>query len=286
MKNKNNSNWLKYLDDDVACAYETRIPQGNSSRNLAIIPFGFGVVACGMGVFMADHAAVGKVAFWDNLVVWFGLGLALYCISISIAMTLWKWKWTAVQMGLMSICAISFYYSFSMPSIVSTVLYGDVQIEIRFLIFLFSLVFNLYWVVITIKKCRVIWGDESLRGMVWIHYKNAVVHRQSGAKAAMDQVGLKIHPPVWAIIGATLLIIPFYPFVWSKNPLFFQGIHFVHVVAIIAQVVTILGLIASVMSFMLVFYYPAKIQRMTGKPVLIDMMAPAKAPIPSRGLFE
>lgn len=281
MRKQKASDLNKYLDDDLACAYETRIPEGFSSRNLSFLPWGMGIVLCGMGVFMAHDAALGKEAFWSNPVVLFGIGLALYCIFIGLAMVFGHWRWTAVQMGLLGFCVVSFFFTGSGASLVGILLYGTTPFEIKALVFGLSLAWNGYWVYVAIRGCQAIWADESLRQSVWVSYRDTVVYRQFSAKAAIEQIGIKIHPNNLTMKLALLLIVPL---VWWRQELSaLFGVPFIHVFLVLfGQSVMVMGLILPVICLMLMIYYPLKIQLATGKPVLLDMMAPAAAPVPSQ----
>jgi hypothetical protein len=271
----------KYLDSDSACAYETRIPDGYSSRDMAFLPFLFGILFCGVGVFMADDAALGKVGFWSNPVVLLGIGLALSCNIIGASMLFRRWRWTATQMGINGLFVLTFFYLLSGASLSGILFYGSSPFDVKVLVFFLSLAWNGYWIHLTIRGCRAIWADESLRQRVWVDYKDAVVYRRSAAKAAMDKVGLKPHPGNLTMVFVFFLMIPF---IWWRAELSaYFGVPFVHVfVAIIGQSVAVMGWIFPVLSFMLMIYYPQKIKRSTGKAVLFDMMAPANAPIPSQ----
>ena len=114
-----------------------------------------------------------------------------------------------------------------------------------------------------------------------MNYRDAVVYRQFGAKAAMEKVGLKPHPGSLTMVLMFFLMIPV---IWWRAELsVFFGVPFVHVfLAFIGQSVTVMGWIFPVLSAMLMIYYPLKIQQVTGKPILLDMMTPATAPIPSQ----
>ena len=279
MKKKSNPALDKYLDDDWACAYENRIPEGWSSRDLAFLPILCGILFGGLGVFMAHDAAMEKVLFWSNPVVLFGIGLSFYCNLIGLAMFFGKWRWKALQMGVIGVCGIAFYYSLSVASLTSTLLYGNAPLETTLLVAALSLIWNGYWAYLTIQGCRAIWADELLRQRVWVNYRDAVVYRQFGAKAGIEQLGIKIHPNNLTMIFAIFLIAPFAYWRQELSALF--GVSFVHVLlALFGQLVMVLGLIVTVLSFMLMIYYPLRIKRETGKPVLLDMMAPANAPIP------
>lgn len=280
MKNFNSA-LEKYLDDELACSYETRIPEGFASRNLAFLPFIFGILFCGTGVFMADDAAVGKVAFWSNPMVLFGIGLAIYCNLIGLAMFFGRWQWTAIQMGLIGLFVSTFFYMLSGASLSGILFYGTAPLEIKALVLALSLIWNGYWIHATMRGCRNIWADEALRQSVWVNYRDAVVYRQFGAKAAMDRVCLKPHPGTLTMVFVLFLMLPF---IWWRAELSaFFGVPFVHVfLAFLGQSVTVMGWIFPVLSAILMIYYPLKIQRATGKKVLLDMMAPATAPIPSQ----
>lgn len=279
MKRKKTSDLNKYLDDDQACAYDTRIPAGHSSRDWSFLPFGFGILLCGLGVFMAHDGAMNQVAFWSNPVVLIGVGLASYCNFIGLVMFFGRWRWTALQMGMMGFCFIASYYSISGASLADILLYGTAPLEIKLLVFALSLSWNGYWVYVTILGCRAIWADESLRQSVWVSYRDAVVYRQFGAKAAMERVGIKIHPNRLTMIFAFSLIAPLV--LWRQELSALFGVPFVHVfLALFGQLLMVMGWIGTVLPIMLMLYYPLKIQRMTGKIVLLDMMAPATAPIP------
>lgn len=278
MKKQNNSGLNKYLDDEVACAYETRIPEGHSSRDWAFLPFVFGILLCGIGIFMANDAAMGRVAFWSNPVVLLGIGLALYCTLVGLSMFFGRWRWTAIQMSLLGFCVLSFYYAFSWASLADILLYGSAPLEIKTLVVSLSFGWNAYWVFVTVRGCRAIWADELLRQRVWVNYKHAVVYRQFGAKAAMEKVGVNIHPNNLIMVLAFLLILPLAW--WRKELSVLFGVPFIHIVGILGQSVMVMCLILPIISLMLMIYYPVKIQRATGKPVLLDMMAPATAPIP------
>jgi len=283
MKNQVKTTLDKYLDDGWACAYENRIPEGWSSRNLAFLPILCGILFGGMGVFMAHDAAMEKVPFWSNPAVLFGIGLSFYCNFIGLAMFVGKWGWTALQMGALGICGITFYYSLSVASLTSTLLYGNAPLRTTLLIAALSLIWNGYWAYRTVQGCRAIWADELLRQRVWVNYRNAVVYRQFGAKAGIEQLGIKIHPNSSIMIFAIFLIAPLTYWYQDLSRLF--GVSFVHVLlALFGQVVMVLGLVVTVLSFMLMIYYPLKIKRETGKSVLLDMVAPANAPIPNQSL--
>lgn len=270
----------KYLDGEFACAYETRIPEGFSSRHIAFLPVIFGLMY-GMGIFMAHDAAMGKVVFWSNPVVLFGVGLALYCNFVALWMFFLRWRWTAMQSGLLIIaCLPAVYYSFSGAGLAEILLYGTAPLEIKALVFGVSLAWNGYWVYAIIRGCRAIWADESLRQHVWVSYRDAVVYRRSGAKAAMEQVGIKIYPGNLTVIFSILLILPLAW--WSKDVSSLFGVPVIHLIGLLGQSVMVIGWTGTVLSIMLMIYYPFKIQRITGKPVLFDMMAPATAPIPSQ----
>jgi len=280
MKKNTNSDLKKYLDDEVACAYETRIPDGFSSRHMAFVPFVFGLMY-GVGIFMAHDAAMGKVAFLSNPVVVFGWVLALYCNLIGLLMFFLRWRWTAMQSGLLMIgCFPAVYYSFSGAGLADILLYGTAPLEIKALVFGFSIIWNGYWVYAIIRGCGAIWNDESLRQSVWVSYKDAVVYRRSGAKAAMDQVGIKIYPGNLTVILSILLILPLAW--WRKDVSALFGVPVVHVIGVLGQSVMVMGWTGTVLPLMLMIYYPLKIQRATGKPVLFDMIAPPTAPIPSK----
>lgn len=280
MRKQNILDLEKYLDDEVACAYETRIPEGFSSREMAFLPIIFGLMY-GVGIFMAHDAAMGKVAFWSNPVVLFGVALALYCNLIGLWMFFSRWNWTAIQPGLLMIgCLPAVYYSFSGAGLADIVLYGTATLEIKLIAFTLSLAWNGYWVYVTVRGCQAIWADESLRQRVWVSYRDAVVYRRSGAKAAMDQVGIKIHPNNLTVILGILLILPLAWWRIEVSALF--GVPIIHVIGVVGQSILVMGWIGTVLPFMLMLYYPLKIQRTTGKPVLFDMMAPATAPIPSQ----
>lgn len=281
MRKQGKSALDKYLDDDWACAYENRIPKGWSSRDLAFLPILCGILFGGMGVFMAHDAAMEKVLFWSNPAVLFGIGLSFYCNLIGLVMFFGNWRWTALQMGVIGVCGIAFYYSFSVASLTSTLLYGNAPFETTLLVASLSLTWNGYWAYLTIQGCRAIWADKLLRQRVWVSYRDAVVYRQFGAKAGIEQLEIKIHPNSPIMIFAVFLIAPLTYWRHELSALF--GVSFVHVLlALFGQLVMVLGLIVTILSFMLMIYYPLKIKRQTGKPVLLDMMAPATAPIPSQ----
>jgi len=269
----------KYLNGDVACAYETRIPEGFSSRNLAFLPFIFGLLVCGIGVFMAHDAAMGKVAFWSNPVVLFGVGLAFYCNLLGLSMFFFRWQWTATQSGLLMIgCLPTVYYAFSGAGLADILIYGIAPRETKILIFVLSFAWNAYWVFVTVRGCKAIWSDESLRQSVWVKYKNATIYRRSGAKAAMDKLGIKIHPNTLTMVLTILFLIPL--FWWRTEISAVFGVPIVHIVGVLGQSVMVMGWIAAALAFMLMIYYPLKIKRATGKPVLFDMKTRANDPIP------
>ena len=282
MKKKSKPALDKYLDDDWACAYENRIPEGWSSRDLAFLPILCGVLLGGMGVFMAHDAAMEKVLFWSNPVVLVGVGLALYAALLGLSMYFLRWRSTAVQSGLVMLAAMPlFYYAFSGASLADILLYGSAPFEIKTLLFIISLAWNGYWAYVTIRGCESIWTDESLRQSVWVIYRNAVVYRRSGAKAAIEQKGVRIHPNNLTMVLAVLLIIPLVW--WQKDLSALFGVPFVHVLlALFGQFATVIGWICTILFFMLMIYYPLKIRSATGKTVLFDMAAPAKAPVPSQ----
>jgi len=270
----------KYLNDDLACAYETRIPEGYSSRNLAFLPLIFGLMY-GVGIFMAHDAAMNKVAFWLNPVVLFGIGLALYCFLISLWMFFLKLNWTATHFGVLIVgCLPALYYSFSGAGLADILLYGTAPFGIKLLVLVLSLAWNGYWMYMTFRGCRAIWNDTSLRKMVWVSYKDAVVYRRSAARVAMNQVNIKLHPNHLTVIFGILMITPLFWWRTEFSELF--GVPIIHIIGIVGQSIMVIGLTFPIMGFMLMIYYPIKIQRATGKPVLFDMLAPANAPIPSQ----
>lgn len=282
MRKQGKSALDKYLDDDWACAYENRIPKGWSSRDLAFLPILCGILFGGMGVFMAHDAAMEKVLFWSNPVVLLGVGFALYANLLGLAMYFSRWQSTAIQSGLVTLSGMpSSFYAFSGASLADILLYGSAPFEIKALLFIFSLAWNGYWAYMTIRGCQAIWADESLRRSVWVNYRDAVVYRRSGAKAAIEQKGIQIHPNNLTLILAVLLITPLVW--WQKDLSAIFGVPFVHVfLALFGQFAMAIACVFTVLSFMMMIYYPLKIRRATGKIVLFDMAAPTKAPVPDQ----
>lgn len=283
MRKQGNLALDKYLDDDWACAYENRIPEGWSSRDLAFLPILCGILLSSAGIFLAHDAAMDKVPFWSNPVVLVGVGLGLYANLLGLSMYFLRWRSTAVQSGLVILAAMSlFYYAFSGASLADILLYGSAPFEIKTLLFIFSLAWNGYWAYVTIRGCQAIWTDESLRKSVWVSYRDAVVYRRSGAKAAIEKKGIRIHPSNLTMVLAFFLIIPLAW--WQKNLSALFGVPFVHVFLVLfGQFAIVICWICTVLFFMVMIYYPLKIKRETGKPVLFDMMAPANAPVPTQG---
>lgn len=259
--------------------YTRRVPEGSSSRQLALLPATLGVLCDGLGIFLADDVAGGRVLFWSNPAVWFGVLHALYCFAIAAWMFFGRWVWTAPQMGLMSLCMLGVLYTLNLGSLTGVILYGTASPVVKTGLLLASFVWYGFWGWHVLRRCRAIWANETLRRQVWVRYETATVYRQFGAKDAADRLGMQFHPSNKVFIAAFLLLIPMVW--WYRELATFFGVNFVHLLLLLAApAVSVLGLTFTVFTTMMMLVYPAKIVAETGKPVLVDMMTPADAPVP------
>lgn len=259
--------------------YTRRVPQGWGPRDIAFAPALLAVVATGGGMFMAHDAAMGRVHFWLNPVVLFGLAHIVFCLAVAAWMFWGRLLWTAPQMGLASMAMLGLPYLIHFASLLSICLYSPAPSISKGALLLLSLAWHVWWVMDVAKKCRLIWADESLHRQVWIVYEPAFVYRQYGAKDAMERVGLRLYPSNWTLIVAFGLVIPL---VWWRAELSAHfGVPFIHVfMAMLGGSVGVLGLTFVTVAAVMMLAYPARGTAATGKPVLVDTMTPAGAERP------
>lgn len=260
-------------------AYASRVAEGWDARQIAFMPAFIAVLGSGVGVFMAHDATMGRIPFWSNAVVWFGLIHMGFFVAFAAWMRWGRLIWTAPEMGLASQCLLSIPYGFHFASLWATCFYGSAPTWIRVALVATSLIWHGWWIAHVVKRCQAIWRDPSLRQRVWVCYEPAFVYRQFGAKDAFERVGLRFYPRTAAMVAALFVLILL---VWWRRELStLFGVPFIHVFGILfSPIVTVLGLTFSVFAAMMMLVYPAKIVAETGKPVLVDMMTPADAPVP------
>lgn len=265
--------------------YKQRIPEGSSSRELAFLPAGLVLLCDGLGIFLAHDSTMDRVPFWSNIAVWLGIAHAAYCFVVAGWMFLGRWIWTAPQMGLTMQSILSMAYFMNIASLMGTCLYGSAPLSARMGLLVASIAWYGWWGAHALKECQAIWADESLRKRVWVRYELATVYRRSAAKEAMDKAGLRFHPTNTVIVLFLLLLIPLCW--WRQELSTYFGVPFIHVLAVFfSPSVSVLGANAALVTFMLMMVYPAKLVAETGKPVLLDMITPANAPLPEAGLAK
>lgn len=266
-------------EQDAPWAFERRVALGWGPRDMAFMPALLAFLASGIGIFMAHDSAMERVPFWSNPAVWFGVIHLGFCFAAAAWMRWGRLTWTAPQMGLATQCLLSLPYMLHFSSLWGVCFYGTAPMWARTGIFLTSVAWHGWWIAHVVQKSRAIWADDSLRQRVWVRYEPTFVYRRSGAKAAMDRVKLRMHPSTGVVVGIFLLIIPL--MWWRAELSAYFGVPFVHIfMALLGGPTGIIGLTAALAAFMLMMYYPAKLLAETGKPVLVDMVTPANAPIP------
>jgi hypothetical protein len=258
--------------------YAARTPEGASSRAYAFAPLLTAILVYGMGLFLTDDVSP-STPFLSNGVVWIGLINACGCLLVWAWMFWGRWVWTAPQMGIFGITALfAFLYAFQLGPVTSMVVYGNAPIGARVLVLIAFFLWHGWWVRYTWRYCAKLWDDVATRDRIWIRYDCATVYRRSAAKAALDALGFKWHPGPITIVSSGLLVVPML--------LFRRELVAYFDIAIQPMVVLVGGMAAFTLfttaltaGIALYFYYPAILVKETDKPVLVDQMTAANAPI-------
>lgn len=257
--------------DNSPWSYSARIPEGWSSRSLAVIVFSLGLVGDSLGIFLAHDAGQGRVDFWSNFAVLLGLFHLIYCACIGSAMLLGRWVLTAPQAGLIAISLLSVSYFLQGASALGIVFYSSASVSGRIAIAAWFFGWHGWWVWSTVKGCRRIWQDRTLRDSVWVQYDMATVYRREVAKQAMAKVKMPI------FVGKTTLLLVLgmaIPMLYLRQELTaYFGVPIIHVIlSVAASPLALIGTVPATFSIILMMVYPAKIVGDTERPVLFDMM--------------
>lgn len=259
--------------------YTRRVPEGSSSRQLALLPATLGVLCDGLGIFLADDVAGGRVLFWSNPAVWFGILHALYCFAIAAWMFFGRWVWTAPQMGLMSLCMLGVLYTLNLGSLTGVILYGTASPVVKTGLLLASFVWYGFWGGACFAAVPRDLGQRNAAasGLGWVRDCNGVpaVRSQGCRKPTWHAVSPRqqsLHRCVSSAHSDGVVVSRIGDVLWGelRSPSS----------SLVAPVVSVLGLTFTVFATMMMLVYPAKIVAETGKPVLVDMMTPADAPVP------
>jgi hypothetical protein len=266
---------LQQHPEDEPWARSKRIAEGWGPKDLAFIPAFLALIGSGAGTFMAHDAAAGKVPYLSNLAVWLGLVHIAYSLAVASYMYWGKLSWTAPQMALTAMSMLALPYFLNFASLISICIYGTGVPLGKSLLALTALAWNAWWVIDVARRCRTVWNTESLRQLVWVDYGRAVVYRQFGAQAAMEQVGIRFYPPASFYIIAIFCGIAMTW--WRSEIVSYFGTPFIHLLlASLGGAVGVLGISFCTAMFMLAAFYPLKIHRESGKLSFVDMITPAK----------
>jgi hypothetical protein len=258
--------------------YSARTPEGASSRAYAIMPLVTGIVVYGLGLFLTYDVA-SSTPFWSNWVVWIGVINACGCLLVWVWMFWGRWVWTAPQMGVMGFAVgFALLYSFQLGPVASMAFYGNAPIGARVLVFITFFAWHGWWARYTWRHCAKLWSDVATRDRIWIRYECATVYRQFAAKAGLEALGFKWHPKPLTLLSSGFLVVPI--LVFRRELVAYFDIALPPMVALVGgMAVFALFTTALTMVIAVYFYYPAILVKETDKPVLVDQMTAANAPI-------
>jgi hypothetical protein len=258
-------------------SYPARIPENASSKNYAFAPLAIASLIHGMGVFFA-YAVAQDISFWSNAVVWAGMIQALACLLIAMWMFWGRWTWTAPQLALFGICGFSsIFWAFQFAPLMSFLLYSKSPLVLKMVIAATFFGWHLWWNRGVAMRCLSIWNHPNWHSKVWIEYEPATVYRRSEAKAAMDAMGVKLHPGLMGLFLPVAACIPL--FAYRYEVLLILDVPLMPLLSflILSSVFTMLTA-AITSSVVMMLILSRRVVNQTNKPVLVDMLSSGQVP--------
>ena len=180
-----------------------RIPPPIRSRQLAVPIAAFGLIADGLGVFLANDVATG-VPFSTNYWVWIGLLHATFCVGIAVCMGVGDWSWRAAHMGFASLTYLALGYLL-LSSYIGLALYSRAPVGVRVTMLLALVAYHGWWVSRIVMRYRCAWQTGKFRRLIYVEQEDCITLRRSGEQEVRRRLGIKFFPGNLTIV-ATLLV--------------------------------------------------------------------------------
>ena len=254
-----------------------RIPPPVRSRQLAVPVAAFGLLADGLGVFLANDVAAG-VPFTTNYWVWIGLLHAAFCVGIAVFMGVGDWSWRAAHMGFASLSYLALGYLL-LSSYIGLALYSSAPVWVRATMLLALIAYHGWWVLRIVMRYRCAWHTAKFRRLIYVEQEDCITFRRSGEQEVRRRLGIKFFPGNLTIVATLLVSLGSYLFRRELTEYF--GAQWVPIAfAIGGFTMSVFTTTLVTMSVLLYFVYPGILKRQTGKSVFIDLLSPSPS-VPS-----
>jgi hypothetical protein len=208
------------------------------------------------------------------------LGLGLIAIAI-IALPIpyiFKWDWEAKYFGAMMFSTASGSIMGVYP-ILCIVQYSVLPMPARLCVAILSTVSVIIWCSRLVRTYKTIYEDKRLLGCIYEEEPTAVYYLQQGDRAISERLfHVQLFPSsksTFFCFFAAFFLIPFAPSVVT-----FVGLPFTHVfLAVFAAPLDLMFIGIATKMWLVYYFYPNKIRRITNKPVYVDMSSQPHRPI-------
>lgn len=215
--------------------------------------------------------AASEIAFFENPIVVILLALGAAFLLIIPVPIVFRWDWKACYYGFSLLCLGGISLLAAVP-LLSVVLYGRAPIYALLVILFLYGISHFLWCRKFVVLYRGVFSDDNLRIIIYQEENDAVYYMRRGDEFLLrKRYKFSQIPSDWLIgvsVGSALLMA-----VDMHAVAGFIGLPFVHAFLIIAMIpISCIGAGIATRGFLLFYLFPAKIKKITGKTVYVDVV--------------
>lgn len=221
------------------------------------------------------YGAAPKVKFVDNPLVLLLLVISIISLLLMPTPAIFRWGWQARHYGFSILCSASISLLAIVPFL-AVIFYGEAPLGLKLFVLLFYVATHYLWCRNFARIYKDIFEDADLRSIIYQEESDAVYYMRRGDEFLLEKFYKFSQMPrdryIAISIGLAIFMMPI-----TRYVTMLMGVPFVHVFLLVAMVpISCMGCGIAFRGFLIFYFYPAKIKKVTGKDVYVDIVGKHK----------
>lgn len=216
------------------------------------------------------YGAAPEIPFFENPILVALLVLGLVFLTMIIVPIVFHWDWRACYYGF-SLLYLAGLSLLAITPLLSVVLYGRAPIAGISIIFILYALTHYFWCRKFVRLYTQVFENDALRKVIYQEEHDAVYYMRRGDEFLLDKhFKFSQMPPDWCIAIFMILGFAMIPVMGVVTDFF--GVPFLHAFLLIVMIpISCMGVGIAVRGYLLFYLFPAKIKKLTGKSVYVDV---------------
>lgn len=225
---------------------------------------------CALFAVPLAYGAAPEIPFFENPIAVMLLVFGVVFLTMIIVPIVFRWDWKACYYGF-SLLYLASLSLLAITPILSVALYGRAPIAGMSIILTFYALTHYFWCRKFVRLYTQVFENDDLRKVVYQEEHDAVYYMRRGDEFLLNKYfKFSQMPPDWYIAIFMILAFAMLPVMGEITN--FLGVPFLHAFLLIVMIpISCTGVGIAVRGYLLFYLFPAKIKKLTGKNVYVDV---------------